>query len=626
MNVYFDTEDNSKKIFVGAGSKRDKDCKIMIEGMSLEEVKKQRKVLLICAVAENGEVFTTNGHQSKTNGHQSKQKKWRNPGDIFLDWLLELHGASGEALRVYALNLQYDLGNVFWGKLDGYDPEFVGGRLLQASWAPGISFHDVGNLWKTSVKKMGEAVGLEKLDHELTRMEDMNGHELKKLEEYCLRDCEIIKRGHERILAMAKEYGVTKVGNTMGGLTVKMWKAGGGSIWHCADEWYLGGYYGGRTEMFREGTSKAFRKIDVASMYPSVMLGDFPDEASYVKVGDMREFGMSDVTVDIPEMFVCPLPVRTAGANAYPFGKIRGKWTNHEIRLAEQLGVKMIEMHESYGTDESCQPFKDYILRMYNDRKKAKTECEKTVLKLFMNSLYGQLAQRGDNLTMGISIHSVKFQEMFENWQEEDGDSMLWQRYGDHILIPKKTPVPEHSNYLIAAYITSYARIKLLKALLKIPRESLLYCDTDAIMYEGEQPIVPEGKGEIGEWELQESGRGEIKFYQPKSYSMDWSGFDAKKGLGEYKKFYAKGVNKEHAEEYLFKGKTVVTIPYRLKEAIRAYGSEIIDDGRPLSVWYEKLMELKGGLTANAQYQRVKDYNGGVWKPKNFSDLETGRG
>jgi len=594
MNIYFDTEDNSETVFAG-------------KDRSVEEVKRFRQVTLVCAISEDGDTFSS----SKKTCCQS-----------FLAWLIEKQAQAKQPLRVYALNLQYDLGNIFWGKLDGYEPEFVGGRLLQAQWSPNISFHDVVNLWKTSVEAMGESVGLPKLKREATSVD------------YCMRDVEIIKRGHEYILDMARRYGVTKVGNTMGGLTVKMFKAMGGKIWHNSNQWFLQGFYGGRTEMFREEVNGNFRKIDVTSMYPSVMLKEFPIEFDFLKNRkDMLEFGMSDVLIEIPEMAVCPLPVKTYGANAYPFGEFRGVWTNHEIRQAETMGCKVKKVFESYGTNEIHFPFTDYINKMFNDRKQAKTRAEKDIIKLFMNSLYGQMAQRGDNLFKGVSIHSQEFLDMYEAWKEtqseEDAESMLFERYGSHVLMPKVTPVPEHTNFLLAAYITSYARIKLLETLRKIPSERLIYCDTDSIVYESEKPLVKESQdGELGGWSLEQSGKGHLKFYQPKSYLMDWNGLDEKAKLnkmGQHNKAFAKGVNKKQAREYLENGKVVVTIPYRMKEAMRAYGADVILDGKPLSLWYEKLMELKGGLTANAQYQRVKDYLGGTWKPKNFGDLETGR-
>jgi hypothetical protein len=594
MNIYFDTEDNSETVFAG-------------KDRSIEETKRQRQVTLVCAIAEDGDTFTS----SKATCCKA-----------FQTWLIEKQSAAKVKLRVYALNLQYDLGNIFWGKLDSYQPEFVGGRLLQAQWTPNISFHDVGNLWKSSVKDMGDSVGLPKLERAATSAE------------YCMRDVEIIKRGHEYILDMARRYGVTKVGNTMGGLTVKMFKAMGGVIWHNSNQWFLEGFYGGRTEMFREEVNGYFRKIDVTSMYPSVMLGPFPAEFDVNKEADFSEteYGMTEVLISVPELPVCPLPVKTYGANAYPMGVFRGTWTNHEIRYAEAMGCKIMEVYESYGTNEIHYPFKEYILRMFGDRKNAKTKAEKDIIKLFMNSLFGQMAQKGDNLTKGISIHSQEFLKMYEAWRatqskEEDAESMLFERYGTHVLMPKVTPPPEHTNYLLAAYITSYARIKLLDAMLDVGAEKLVYCDTDSIFYESEQALIKEStEGELGGWSLEASGNGKLRFYQPKSYLMDWNGFDEKNKVnkfGEHSKTFAKGVKKDSAREYLDKGKVTVTIPFRMKEAMRAYGSEIILDGKPLSLWYEKLMELKGGLRANAQYQRVKDFDNGRWKPKNFIDLET---
>jgi hypothetical protein len=54
---------------------------------------------------------------------------------------------------VYALNVQYDLGNLFADVLDVLDCTLVGGRMIKAVWGKdgsAVTFVDVWNLFQCS--------------------------------------------------------------------------------------------------------------------------------------------------------------------------------------------------------------------------------------------------------------------------------------------------------------------------------------------------------------------------------------------------------------------------------------------------------------------------------------------
>ena len=119
--ICFDTEDDSKELMEAGLSGFDK------------------KVTQIAAIAGNGDDFYSAGDVNK-----------------FLTWLRKR-----PETRIYALNTQYDLGNLFGDTPDCLDVTMVGGRLIKAMWGQ-KAFVDVFNLYQMSVKKLGEKFGLAK--------------------------------------------------------------------------------------------------------------------------------------------------------------------------------------------------------------------------------------------------------------------------------------------------------------------------------------------------------------------------------------------------------------------------------------------------------------------------------
>src|SRR5262245_32509494 len=116
MRVFFDTEDNSKELFAAARARGQRN---------LARVGFRKEILQAGAITASGDSWHSRGPKS---------------GERLLEWLLKI-GAS----KVYALNLQYDLGNLFSESLDALDVTLVGGRMIKARWR-GLEFLDVFNL------------------------------------------------------------------------------------------------------------------------------------------------------------------------------------------------------------------------------------------------------------------------------------------------------------------------------------------------------------------------------------------------------------------------------------------------------------------------------------------------
>lgn len=304
---------------------------------------------------------------------------YHNRGDIpaFLKWL-KSHGKC----FVYAHNLQYDLGNLFRHEMDCLDVTMVGGRMIKARWNQ-ATFYDSHNLFPMPLRVLGKAFGLEK------------GQLDTESKEYVMRDVEIVREAVQSLQGFAAEYGVT-LPATVGGLAVKIWKSLGGENWTDTSEFSHESLFGGRVEIFSNGGEGRIVYTDVNSLYPSAMLGKFPD-AMENHGNTLPEFGAAEVEIDIPAMDIAPLPFRREdGAILFPCGKLRGVWTIPEIKFAVESGAKIKRVIRAFGSKTGTANYAPFISKFYSERLKTTSEAHKLFFKLLMNNLYGQLAVGGE--------------------------------------------------------------------------------------------------------------------------------------------------------------------------------------------------------------------------------------
>jgi DNA polymerase type B, organellar and viral len=531
-NIYWDTEDNSPLIqaAVEAGKRPPK-----------------RKVTQIAAMDEDGEVF-------------------HNRGDVkeFLRWLR----FQGDCCA-WALNAAYDMGNIGANRLDEFDMMLVGGRLIRAEWK-NVEFRDVYNIWRSSVKDLGEAFGLKK--------GKLNIHSKK----YALRDVEIIKKAMEFVFEMLARRGVDRIPCTLGSLAIKAWKASGGRNWHDDSEFSHRALFGGRVELFQRRVKRACHYVDINSLYPFAMTKAFPTACDDLR-GSLEGYGIAAVDITVPEMFAAPLPCRMGDDRVvFPFGKLTGVWTLHEIRNAVEVGCKVTKVHASVGSEEGEYYYRDFILEMYKLRKESKSEPHRLFYKLLMNNLYGQLGMSGSVTKTG----------------ELSNPDIGGKIFGNKVLYDCALPLAQHVNYMHAAYITSYGRLELYKYLRELG-ERVVYCDTDSVIFTGRQ-TVKTGK-ELGEMKYEGGSEHGCETFAPKCYIFD----DEAK---------AKGVPRGKADEYIRKKIVTYWTPYKIREAVAFYDRE---NARPLSTWRPVEKEFR------AVYDK-KTLKGERYFPKNACNLELG--
>lgn len=457
----------------------------------------------------------------------------------------------------YFHNLQYDLGNLFGKELDKLDCVMVGGRMIRATWGNKI-FVDSFNVWPMSVKKIGVAFGLEKLETDSMSTD----------REYVFRDVEIIRQAMLFAWRFCQANGIENLPSTLGGLCVKLWKAWGGENCHDSLELSRSALYGGRVELFKvKNESSKIAWTDINSLYPFVMLGKFPDQLQEWKRKTLPPYGVATVTVKVKAGIEFPvLPFRhDDGRILYPTGHFTGTWTVPEIREAERSGYVIEKIHAAAGSKSFLRPYGTFVEKLYRDRLASNSEAEKLFFKLLMNNLYGRLGTTG---VIGRSVFQT------------DQNKFDGVPYGEKVLVSYAMPLSDETNWSHAAYVTAYGRLELLKYMRLVGRDKLIYTDTDSTIFDCPSGKLPFPTGTaLGEMKL-EGWETNCRTYAPKMYRVG-------------KKYKAKGVPQRLAKQYIEQGKAQFDLPFKFREAIRFYDERRDKKGRlimpansrRLSVW-----------------------------------------
>lgn len=314
-------------------------------------------------------------------------------------------------------------------------------------------------------------------------------------------------------------------------------------------------YFASRVEVLSRNCYDEFLMYDINSSFPYSMTfpqpaglkevrSSIPDEwldmaSGYSDPNDPRELNIfiADVTIEVPDMVLPPVPYRVDGRVFFPIGRWRSWLTSTDIRLAIREGCKLHKVHEVYVFN----PFwdlKGYADDIYAKRAASDEDFRKLVLKYLLNSLYGKYAE------------SPFKQEMLINPEEIDREKMQLLQPG--IWLAEKVATIAHRHVPISTHITAIARRTLYDSAKECYRQghSLFYCDTDSLATKADLPADPKKLGALklekklmwaefiapkiyrGEgFELQKNGQwAEDPFYMTKA-----KGFSLGKSKGEAK-------------------------------------------------------------------------------------------
>jgi len=264
-------------------------------------------------------------------------------------------------------------------------------------------------------------------------------------------------------------------------------------------------YQGGRTEIFNmvyDNEKKPLYCYDVNSLYPTVMRdSDFPskpkfstneflpdemgfyhcrvfapeihipilgakckvifDNGIYKKVDSMSELEISKIKKkEIIDQFL------------FPVGEFSGYWTTNELNYAIKNGYKILEIYQGVVFENDGKIFKNYVNYFYNKRKNSKTETDKIICKLLLNSLYGRFGMDTEKDQLHLEKHCIG----------ETYHSTIKTPSGNEVIFcTSKEEIRTFTNVAVASYVTSYARILMHKILVKDAKNKVWYMDTDSV-------------------------------------------------------------------------------------------------------------------------------------------------
>ena len=448
---------------------------------------------------------------------------------------------------LWACNMEYDIANLISTHYEKIEFFFGKSRLIRAKLNK-VTFLDTLNHWKMSVDGMGSFLGHKK--------KPFNPKSL----EYCQCDTEIV---YEFVKAMTSIYqknlDVTAK-STIASTAFCLWrKINGmalGKLEKIELEYFKLAYYGGRTECFYIGQVKGqINYVDVNSMYPYCMLGELPYPYDFEKEADIEQEGISECVIE--SSIKRPiLPYRQKdGRLVFANGTFRGIWANIELRYAESQGVKIKKILSGYHFKLTCDPFSDYVMKLYELKNKAKNDLDRYTYKLFLNCLYGKFGQGNERVCL-VSLDKFLEMKVKPSGARIYNDSVvLYNEIGDY---------PAQTNYIWSLYVTAKARILLHRYISIVDKEAmLLYCDTDSIIYKGKADIKYSDK--LGDMKLE----GKHTVFEAKTskiYKID----DI---------YRVKGVPRKYQKNYFDNDRATYQKPTRIKESIRR-------DLRP-NVWIE---------------------------------------
>ena len=235
-------------------------------------------------------------------------------------------------------------------------------------------------------------------------------------------------------------------------------------------------------------------------------------------------FGVFFAKVKTNNDYLGLLPIKTKSGLIFPTGEYTGVWPSPELKFAKENGYE-ITVLEGYNFNEVPSYFKEYVLDLY-DLKLNTTGSKKAVNKSLLNNLLGRFGlniikpvtklvsiDRLDYLMSTTQIKSI--QEITSNkWlvnyipiidpvicQEHNVDYVKAITKNNNLNIEKNIDVFDDVSVIIAALITSYARVFMLKQMLQILEKGgkIYYMDTDSLVTDIplDQDLVGEKLGQF---------------------------------------------------------------------------------------------------------------------------------
>lgn len=281
-------------------------------------------------------------------------------------------------------------------------------------------------------------------------------------------------------------------------------------------------YFGSRVEVIQHHVTDGYY-YDINSSFPYAMTSPAPGDLRGIDrtMSDREDaLFLAQAEVEVPEMFLPPLPLRHEGSVFFPTGRWKGWFNQVDLRLLEEKGGRILRV----GRVLHFEPFDDlasYASTLYEKRRTGTTDFDKIVYKLLLNSLYGKFAENSHKQQLLVN---PPFTSCPHNppHPPKEGDAResacMTQLLPGIWLLENEVDIP-HEAVPISSQITALARKNLYSHMDKCidSQESVHYCDTDG--FSTSRSDVPTGD-KLGELKLELVFK-DAEFISPKVYRID---------------------------------------------------------------------------------------------------------
>lgn len=425
--------------------------------------------------------------------------------------------------KIFAHNAQYDLNTIF-GNIFLFDPEAIfNGKFISATNG-NCTFADSMNIFiGASVADLGKMQGMEKetLGEPGYRSKGITTKDVN----YCIRDCAIVWNALLASFEFAGDIKITQASLSM--TYFRRYHQPYHIEFNDKVSHFFDSYFGGRTEAFKIGKTHS-KVIDVNSMYPDRMKHTtFPNPRTLKqeKKVEVKRFlkylywyeGLAYCRVKHYETEIGFLPYKKDGKLIFPVGEFSGCWNFNELRFAlEHKAIKILSVSKVIYGEKMESPFVSFVDTLQDKKLKAEVSGDdlgRSIAKYYSNSLYGKFAQR-------ITEESIYIEDIHKQWdlikeyQQKHRFIKLQMFNKDRndaflIISSKMNFSVSYCIPSFASYITSAARIELLKKMLQMKENKIVYCDTDSIFFEIDSGIV--SSLALGGWKIENKIVTEIK-------------------------------------------------------------------------------------------------------------------
>lgn len=254
------------------------------------------------------------------------------------------------------------------------------------------------------------------------------------------------------------------------------------------------GIYGGRREVFWAGqlTGGPFTILDFRRAYtviardmplPVARQGDFGHLATGSALVDSDRYGIIaqvEVETDVPRW-----PVRVAGRVAYPTGRFTTTLASPEIAEARRLGC-LVSIGPGYlhKLGRPMAAWADWCLQLQADTSGRVPAVAKRALKHWGRAVVGKTAQHGwEQIRLeSLGGSGWKYEQAWNH--ERQSPSHLAEVCG-HASETVQTPAGDNTYPAILAFVESWCRVFLARAIEAIGLEHVAACDTDGLIAAG---------------------------------------------------------------------------------------------------------------------------------------------